>query len=199
MEERFIMVNPMPANAERFTYADLLTWPEDERWELIDGFAYNMTPAPTRRHQDIVDELHGQFWLFLKGKPCKAYTSPFDVRLPEPDEDGMTASTVVQPDITIVCDLEKLDERGCLGSPTLVVEVLSPATAKKDWREKLQSYEQAGVPEYWIVSPNDQTLMVFTLDGEGRYGAPTAYGDDEQAPVGVLPGLVVDLGPVFAE
>ena len=193
------MANPVPVTLDRYCYADLLTWPEDQRWELIDGIPYDMSPAPTRRHQKVVSELFGQFWLFLKDKPCDVYVPPFDVRLPALDEDGMTATTVVQPDITIVCDKDKLDERGCLGSPTLVVEALSPGTAKKDLREKLHTYERSGVPEYWIITPSDKTLMVFTLDEQGRYSTHAVYGDIEQAPVKVLPGLVIDLASVFAE
>jgi len=193
------MVSPMRAKVKEFSYADLLTWPENERWELIEGVAYDMSPAPSRRHQKVAAELFGQFWLFLNGRLCEVYMAPFDVRLPDHAEDGMSATTVVQPDITIVCDREKLDERGCLGSPTLVVEVLSPATANKDWREKFHAYQRAGVQEYWIVSPSDKTLIVFTLDMHGCYGAPTTFGNEEHAPVGVLPGLTIDLGRVFAE
>ena len=126
------------------------------------------------------------------------YSAPFDVRLPYPSEDDMSTTTVVQPDITLVCDLEKLDARGCLGAPTLVVEILSPETAAKDRREKFHLYEQVGVREYWIISPFEQTLMVFTRDERGRYGAPTVYSRDEQVPVGVLPGLTIELPEVFA-
>ncbi len=194
-----IMAHPMPAPAERFTYADLLNWPEDERWELIDGFAYDMTPAPSTDHQSISFALGLQFGTFLKGKSCRAFSAPFDVRLPNPSEDDMTATNVVQPDLTVVCDREKLDKRGCLGAPTLVVEIISLHTAVKDLREKLHLYEQAGVPEYWVIFPNEQILMVYTRDAQGRYGAPAVYTRTEQAPVGVLPELTISLAEVFAE
>jgi Uma2 family endonuclease len=193
------MLDPVRSETPRFTYADVITWPEDERWELIDGVAYGMTPAPARRHQDIVLALTIQLSDFLAGKPCLLYTAPFDVRLPKPTEDGMSASTVVQPDLVVVCDREKLDEHGCVGSPTLVIEVTSPDTAARDLREKRLAYEQAGVPEYWLISPSDQTVLVFTLDKENRYGAPAVFIYGEQAPVGVLPGLSIDLSRVFAE
>lgn len=192
-------MNTMRAQAEEFTYADMLTWSDHERWELIDGFAYNISPAPSYRHQQISAMLVVLFGSYLEGKPCGIFAAPFDVRLPKPMEDEMSATTVVQPDLTIVGDRKQLDERGCLGSPTMVIEMLSPATAKKDLREKLHCYEQAGIPEYWIISPADKTLMVFTLDTLGRYGAPVVYGGNEQAPVGVLPGLIIELGRVFAE
>ncbi len=193
------MANPMPADERCYTYADLLTWPDDQRWELINGVAYDMTPAPSVRHQRISAALEAQFWFFLEDKPCSVFAAPFDVRLPEPSEDAMTTSTVVQPDLSVICDPEKLDERGCVGSPTLVVEILSPATWKKDWREKLMLYERVGVPEYWLISTDEQTLMVFTLDERGRYGTPTVYSNQYQAPVGVLPGLTIDLRRVFAK
>ena len=110
----------------------------------------------------------------------------------------MTTSTVVQPDLTVVCDREKLDARGCVGAPTLVVEILSPETSAKDRREKFYLYERVGVLEYWIISPVEQTLLVFTRDEQGRYGAPTVYHRTDKVPVGVLPGLTVDLDDVFA-
>ncbi len=188
----------VPANQKRFTYADLLSWPADQRWELIDGIAYDMTPAPSANHQRISIHLATQFDNFLEGKSCEAFPAPFDVRLPHPSEDAMTTTTVVQPDLTVVCDREKLDGRGCLGAPTLVVEVLSPETAAKDRQEKFQLYEHVGVPEYWIISPYEQTLMVFTHDERGRYGVPTVYNRTEQVPVGVLPGLTIELARVFA-
>ncbi len=192
------MANALPAQPHRFTYADLLSWPAEERWELIDGVAYDMTPAPSPGHQAISIELASQFHVFLRGKSCRAFPAPFDVRLPGDAEDAMTSSTVVQPDLTIVCDREKLDRRGCVGAPTLVVEILSPETETKDWREKFHLYERAGIPEYWIISPAKQMLMVFTRDEQGRYKAPAIYNRDDQVPVGVLPGLTITLAEVFA-
>ena len=193
------MVEPIRSEASPYKYADVIAWPEGERWELIDGVAYDMSPAPSRRHQDIVMALTIQLNAFLDGTPCLLYSAPFDVRLPKASEDGMTATTVVQPDLVVVCDREKLDERGCVGGPTLVVEITSPYTAAKDLREKRAAYERAGVPEYWLILPHEQTVLVFTPDAAGKYGAPAVFTRDEQAPVGVLPGLSIDLARVFAE
>jgi len=190
------MVEPVRSN-EHYTYADRLTWPEDERWEIIDGVAYDMTPAPLVQHQEILGELHLQFGNFLRGKPCRVYLPPFDVRLPKPGETLMTTSTVVQPDLTVVCEREKMEERGCVGSPTLVVEILSPSTARKDLRVKFLKYEQVGVPEYWVVFSEEKILEVYTLGEDGHYGPPAVYVGGDQVPVGVLAGLVVDLGLVF--
>ncbi len=135
----------------KFTYRDYLHWPDDERWELIDGVAYNMSPAPNRIHQKISGELHRQIANYLIGKQCEVYAAPFDVRLPATGEKNDEITTVVQPDITIVCDKSKLDKKGCKGSPDLVIEILSPYTAKKDMKEKHFLYEKFAVKEYWIV------------------------------------------------
>ncbi len=148
-------VRPMPPEPRRFTYADLLSWPAEERWELIDGVAYDISPAPSREHEEITVALILQFGNFLKGNPCRVYTAPFDVRLPNASEDAMTASTVVQPDLTVVCDLKKLDARGCLGAPSMVVEIVSPDSAARDLQVKFQLYEQAGVPEYRVILPGE--------------------------------------------
>lgn len=193
------MSEPMRQHTETYTYADLLNWPEDERWELIDGVAYDMTPAPSRQHQEIIGALHLQFGVFLRNAPCRVYLAPFDVRLPKPGEDGMTASTVVQPDLTVICDRKNLDKRGAVGSPTLIIEILSPYTAKKDRQRKMQVYAHAGVQEYWLVSPSEKTVEVYQLQEQGHYGAATVYQYNEQVPVGVLPDLVIDLVQVFVE
>ena len=193
------MVEPMRAGYTKYTYADVLDWPEDERWELIDGVAYDMTPAPSRRHQEIIGALHLQFGAFLRNSPCRVYLPPFDVRLPKPGEDGLTASTVVQPDLTVICEREKLDDHGAVGSPALVIEVLSPSTTRKDRDLKMTAFAQAGIPEYWIIAPGERTVEVYRLEEPGRYGTATTYLHNEQLPVGVLPELVIDLAPVFAE
>ncbi|MEK7812897.1 MAG: Uma2 family endonuclease, partial [Candidatus Desantisbacteria bacterium] len=152
---------------ERFTYKDYLQWPDDERWELIDGVAYDMSPAPSRRHQEVVVELVSQFHNYLKDKPCQVYVAPFDVRLPEFDEDGAgdhldeDIETVVQPDIVIVCERGKLDDSGCKGSPDIVIEVLSPYTAKKDMITKYHLYERHRVKQYWIFDPATDEAVVF--------------------------------------
>lgn len=131
--------------AERFSYRDYLSWQDPaERWELIDGVAYDMSPAPLRIHQDILGELYAEIKKFLKDKPCRVYVAPFDVRLPRnADDRDEQIDTVVQPDITVVCDPSKLDERGMKGAPDLVVEVFSLSTAKKRLQRKIQHLRKA--------------------------------------------------------
>ena len=185
--------------AERYTYADYLGWDDSERWELIGGKAFNMTPAPSRRHQDISGEIFRQISNYLVGKPCRLYAAPFDVRIPERSRADDAITNVVQPDLVVVCDPSKLDDRGCIGSPDFIVEILSPATARKDMKEKFLLYEQAGVREYWIVDPSATTVMVFRRGEDDRYGRPNIYGAEEKVAVGIFDDLEIELTTVFGE
>ncbi|BCX81413.1 hypothetical protein MIT9_P0991 [Methylomarinovum caldicuralii] len=165
----------VPEVQRRYTYADYLTWPENERWELIDGVAYDMSPAPTRRHQEIVVEICRQFANQLADRRCRVYVAPFDVRLGAPGLADDEIDTVVQPDVSVWCDPSKLDERGARGAPDLAVEVLSPHTAAKDLTVKRELYARVGVVEYWTIEPLDRVLMIWRLEGNG-YGAPHITG-----------------------
>ena len=184
---------------ELFTYGDYLKWNDDERWELIDGVAYNMTPAPSRFHQQISRELLIQLATHLRHTACQVYAAPFDVRLPEGDEADDAVRTVVQPDVSVICDPSKLDDKGCKGAPDLIVEILSPATARKDLKEKFLRYERAGVKEYWIADPSGKTVTVFRLSEAGLFGRPDVYGEEERIKVGIFEEMEIDLQPVFNE
>jgi Uma2 family endonuclease len=175
----------------KYTYADYCQWPDDQRWELIEGEAYAMT-GPSRLHQDIVFELAGQIRSYLKGKPCKGYTAPFDVRLPHKNEADAKIETVVQPDLSVICDLSKLDNLGCRGAPDWIIEILSPSTALKDMNTKRSLYEQHGVKEYWIVHPEEHWIMVYTLNELARYGQPGVFGMDEPTIVQCFPDLGIE-------
>ena len=181
----------------RFTYGDYRTWPDSERWELIHGGPYDMSPAPSRSHQALITEFIFQFRSFLQDKVCRIYPAPFDVRLPEGDEADDDIETVVQPDLVVVCDRDKLDEKGCKGAPDLVIEILSPSTAAKDLHEKFTLYERAGVKEYWIVHPQDRTVMVFKREGE-RFGRAAMYAGEDRINVPLLGELVIDLKQAFS-
>ena len=182
-----------------FTYGDYITWPDEERWELIDGYAYNMSPAPSRRHQQISRELGTQITLFLADKPCELYYAPFDVRLPEADEMDEEIITVVQPDIVVICDRKKLDDKGCRGAPDLIIEIISPASSAKDMKIKMSLYERHGVKEYWIVHPTVNIVMVFRLDKKKMYGKPEVYTEEDKIKTSILEGLEIDLDLVFKE
>lgn len=191
------MSEPAFSQTGYYNYTDYLSWGNRNRCELIEGIPFDMTPAPSRRHQKVLGDLYNQFYNFLKDKSCEVYIAPFDVRLPSPGEQVETASTVVQPDLVVVCDPTKLDDRGCQGTPDLVIEVLSPETAKKDLSVKLQLYERAGVSQYWVVHPLDKTVMVFLSDERGQYSKPNVFGEGEQMKVELLKELSIDLSSVF--
>ena len=192
-------MGPVAQNLDQlYTYGDYVTWDDTERWELIGGIPYNMTPAPSRVHQRIAGNIYRKIADFLDNSPCEVYIAPFDVRLPVADEPNNEITTVVQPDIVVICDESKLDEAGCKGAPDLIVEILSPSTARKDVKEKFNLYENRGVREYWIVDPEAKTIMVFHLDQTGSYGRPSVYAGEEKVPVSVLSGLELDLTAVFS-
>ena len=178
---------------KHYTYADYLTWPDDARYELIDGEAFLMAPAPLIEHQEVAGDVYHQLRNQLDGKPCRPYIAPVDVRLPRNDEADAAIDTVVQPDVLVVCDPEKIDRRGVRGAPDWVLEVLSPSTAAHDQIAKRRTYERAGVREYWLVHPGDRTLTVYALDN-GQYGRPEIYELKDATPVGVLPGVSIAWG-----
>ncbi|MDI3514690.1 MAG: hypothetical protein PWP40_1919 [Rhodocyclaceae bacterium] len=175
---------------QRYTYADYLQWPDDARYELIDGEAFLMAPAPLIEHQEIAGDVYYQLRNQLDGQPCRPYIAPVDVRLPRKDEADAAIDTVVQPDVLVVCDPAKIDRRGVRGAPDWLLEVLSPSTAAHDQIAKRRTYERAGVREYWLVHPGDRTLTVYLLDN-GQYGRPEIYELKDATPIGVLPGVSI--------
>lgn len=178
-----------------YTYADYLTWQFRERVELIMGKLFKMSPAPSSQHQHIVSILTSAFFQFLKGTPCAVFPAPFDVVL----QMGSHADTVVQPDLTVVCDRSKITTQGCMGSPDLVVEVVSESSVKHDLHEKFQVYEQAGVREYWVIHPTDKSLIKFVLNQAGKYepSKPLTRGDIVVSTT--LPGFQMDLNELFSD
>ena len=181
-----------------YTYADYLTWQMKDRVELILGKIFNMSPAPKAQHQYISGLVFTAMSVYLKGKKCKVFAAPFDVRLPIKNQRG-EPNTVVQPDISVICDPAKIDQDGCNGTPDLIVEIISKHSVTRDLHEKYDLYEKCGVQEYWILHPNDKTLTVFYLNEQGKYipSKPLTYGD---TPVSyVLPGLSIDLNEVFED
>ncbi len=186
----------LPKEERDYTYVDYLSWPKDERVEIINGTPY-LQAAPSRIHQEILSEMHRQIANYLIDKNCKVYPAPFAVIL-DMEEKG-DIKNVVEPDITIVCDEEKLDDRGCKGSPDMVVEITSPSTARRDKIEKFNLYEEAGIQEYWIIEPEEKILTVFTLQANQRYGRPNLYSEDDHAPVTIFDDLKINLNTVFSQ
>jgi len=192
---------------QRYSYADYLTWFDDKRRELFDGFISLMSPAPVSVHAAINAVIFAEVYNHLKKCKCgcKIFTAPFDVRLPKNGEkEHKDIFTVVQPDICVICDLSKIDKRGCLGAPDMIVEILSPSTTKKDYTIKYDLYEKAGVKEYWIVSPEAQYVEIFLLQEDGKYAEGIIYEEKDspneinKIPVGILPELEIDFNDIFA-
>jgi Uma2 family endonuclease len=151
-----------------YTYADYLKWQFEERVELLKGKLFKISPAPNRIHQEVSSHLHIALGNYLAGKNCRLYAAPFDVRLPKKSKDDTDIITVLQPDLCVVCDLAKLDLRGCIGAPDIVVEILSPSNNVVELKNKYDIYEEAGVKEYWVISPQNKTVLVYTLIA-GKY------------------------------
>jgi len=182
----------------RFSYADYCKWTDDGRWELIGGVEYDMSPAPSRIHQKLSGELFVRIYNVLKDRECDVYAAPFDVRLPDYAEaSDEEISTVVQPDIVVVCDESKLDARGCMGAPDLVIEILSPYTAAKDLKIKRDLYEKHGVREYWLIHPTDQTFMVYCLSQDKQYAKAEIYASQDIVESKVIAGLKIALTDLF--
>ena len=194
MEYTVYMALPQLKEEVLYTYADLLEWDEDVRAELHDGEAIMMSP-PVTIHQRVSGELFFKIRTYLEGKPCRIFAAPFGVRLfPKKDRSD---DVVFEPDIVVVCDMDKIDDKGCNGAPDLVIEILSPSTARYDRVYKFRKYQKAGVREYWIVDPETKTVQVCILDN-GRY-VVSVYDETDKALVSVLEGCEIDMGVVFAE
>ncbi|MFC4872481.1 Uma2 family endonuclease [Negadavirga shengliensis] len=182
-----------------YSYADYLSWQLDEMVELIRGKVFRQAAAaPGRVHQEVVMILANRFYEFLKGKSCKVYPAPFDVRLPVSSRRHEDIDTVVQPDLCVVCDQGKLDDLGCVGAPDLIVEILSPGNNKKELQLKYEVYEASGVKEYWIIHPDERTLLIYTLENE-KYRPSRLFTLGDRVSSQALLGFELDLEGVFGE
>lgn len=188
----------LPIEKTSYTFADYLVWEENEHIELLNGELIMMAP-PSTRHQLISGELFRQLANFLEGKKCRVFHAPFGVRLFEEKNDKPeNIQTVFEPDISVICDLNKLDKYGCKGAPDFIIEVLSPSTQKHDRIIKLQQYQRAGVKEYWIISPEDETVQIFLLDNTQNILFPVElYEKNDIAKVNTLEGCFIELKKVF--
>ncbi|WP_375584301.1 Uma2 family endonuclease [Cyclobacterium xiamenense] len=180
------------------SYADYLSWQLDEMVELIRGKVFRQAAAPRLIHQRISGKIFNPISNFLQGKSCEVFSAPFDVRLPVSSRDPDKIDTVVQPDLCVVCDPEKLDELGCVGAPDLIVESLSPGNNKKEIQLKYEVYETSGVKEYWLVHPDERTLLIYTLES-GKYRPSRLFTFGDWVRSLALPGFELDLDEVFGE
>jgi len=181
---------------ERFTYADYLTWTDDERCELIDGQTYAMSPAPGTAHQEVLLKLASKIQAFMGKGPCQVFVAPFDVRLAEAGENTSSCSNVVQPDISVICDSDKLDEKGCIGAPDWAIEILSPSTSSKDQVKKRHLYEKHGVKEFWLIHPTERTATIYYLKS-GNYALKGIYDDTATLKSHEFKGLSVRLKEIL--
>jgi Uma2 family endonuclease len=181
--------------SKRYTYADYLTWQFKDRVELFKGWVMKMAPAQSEIHQRSSLYLVTKIYNYFDKKPCKVYHAPFDVRLTECTDDKRI-TTVVQPDILVVCDESKLDARGLIGAPDLIVEILSRGNSKKEMKNKYELYEQNGVLEYWIINPLEKSIHLFYLLDE-KYRLDKIYFDDDKMESTIFKGLKIKVGDVF--
>ncbi len=196
--ENMVLNEPSVAFGDNFTYADYLTFQFDEMVELIKGKIYKMSPAPKAKHQSWSRNLEVEIGYFLKDKKCNIFHAPFDVILPIADKKRNKATTVVQPDICVVCDPKMIEENGCFGAPNWIIEILSKATAKKDRKDKYEVYQEAGVNEYWIVAPEEETVEIYLLEN-GRYSLKDVLDKNDTVNPFTLPGLTIALNEIFTE
>ena len=184
--------------SKTYSYADYLQWTFEDRLELIKGKIFKMTPAPASAHQRISWVISGELYGYLKNRSCQAYSAPFDVRLPRKGEDqDRKIFTVVQPDVCVIFDPKKVDARGCTGAPDIIVEILSPGNNQKELRNKYEAYEESGVTEYWIISPQDKTFLKYTLIAD-HYQPSRLMTIGDIFTTDILPGFELNLETVFA-
>ena len=185
---------------QTYNYADYLTWQFGDMVELIKGKIALMSPAPNVKHQDVSLNLGSRLHGYFKHKKCRVYIAPFDVRLYDRNKSVLKSKeiyTVVQPDLCVICNRELLDEQGCNGAPDWIIEIVSKSTRQKDVKIKYQLYQEAGVSEYWLIFPYEQTVHQFVLDENGCYQLKGMFASPDSVPVHLFPELLVDLGDVF--
>ncbi|WP_270563846.1 Uma2 family endonuclease [Clostridium beijerinckii] len=180
-----------------YTYKDYLSYDENERIEIIDGEIINMSLAPSRIHQEIITEILFKIRQYIQSNngPCKVYTAPFDVILKNDDDELISSKNIVQPDISVICDKNKLTDKGCTGSPDMIVEVVSNFNPRNDYIRKLNLYEQFKVKEYWIVNPMRRNILVYILT-EGGYDAPITYTFADKVKVNIYDNLEIDFNSI---
>jgi Uma2 family endonuclease len=183
---------------KQYSYADYLTWRFAERVELFNGFIYQLESGPSRMHQRISQILSNEIFNFLKGNSCEVYSAPFDVRLINKRKSTLNKDVVnvVQPDICVICDQTKLDDKGCFGAPEMIIEIVSKGNSKRDVQQKFELYQENGVLEYWIVQPGDETVSVFDLVNN-KYILRKIYSNEDVIDVATLPGLQLNMQEVF--
>jgi Uma2 family endonuclease len=178
---------------KQYSMVDYLSWKFKERVELLKGYVAKISPAPNSGHQIISWNLASEFSIVFKNKPCKAFAAPFDVYLPK---NSKSEQTIVQPDLCVICDTSKIEKKGCVGTPDLMVEILSPGNSRKEVIDKYEIYQEAGVKEYWVIYPAEQVLQVYSLkNAEFVAMKPKAPGDIYESEL--FPDLKINVEAIF--
>lgn len=165
-----------PEGNQTYRYQDYKEW--EGQWELINGVPSSMSPVPTPLHQTIVGNIFGEIRAFLGKDGCQVFIAPFDIRLSQED-DYNNPNTVIKPDVLVICQKERIDDKGLRGAPGLAVEVLSPSTALKDRNEKFSLYLEFGTSEYWIVDAVHKTIEIYTFKNRA-VSSRTVFGVDDE-------------------
>jgi Uma2 family endonuclease len=197
-DEKCYQLVEEPDPSLTYTYSDYLKWKFKERLELIKGRVFKMSPAPSPKHQKISVILASSLFHFLKEKKCEVFTAPFDVRLPNKHrKNNSEINTVLQPDICVVCDETKIDERGCCGAPDLVIEILSPGNSAHEVKTKFELYQEAGVKEYWLINPAEEKRVVFILNNAGKFDGLKMLAAGDLLVSVAIPGFSISVNEVF--
>lgn len=181
-----------------YSYADYLKWDIDERLELIKGKIFPVT-GPSTRHQRVSMKVSANLYNYLESKTCEVFTAPFDVRLTRNAVDDKLITTVVQPDLCVICDPAKIDSKGCVGAPDIVVEILSPGNNRKELKNKYDVYEEAGVREYWVFHPEAKLFFKYVLNETGKFESSRVLTSGDEVTSPILPGLSLSLDEVFRD
>jgi Uma2 family endonuclease len=187
-----------PDMSAEYTAGDYMQWTFEGLYELIRGKVFKMSPAPSSKHQYISTVLTGNFYKILKTSPCTLYSAPFDVYLVKENENFKKGKNILQPDLVVVCDKNKITDFGCVGAPDLVVEIISPHSSTRDLKYKFSLYEEYGVKEYWIVFPAEKVIQIFNLH-DGKYGVPKMFAASGMVKSTLFPELKVDMEEIFRE
>jgi len=185
-------------NNKVYTYYDYLNFPNDEFVEIIDGKIFAMSPAPSRIHQELIMEISAELRNYIKSnkRQCKVYPAPFDVVLINENENENDSKNIVQPDISVICDKNKLNDKGCFGSPDMIVKIVSKFNPGNDYVKKLYLYEKYKGKEYWIVNPMKKNILVYTLTESG-YNQPDLYTFNDKIKVNIFNNLEIDFNGII--
>ena len=183
-----------------YSYADYLKWRFEERVELIKGRIFEMSPSPARKHQRVSGVFHGELYKFLDNKTCQVYSAPFDVRLtPRKNDKTNKIHTVVQPDLCVICDTSKLDDKGGIGAPDWVIEILSPGNSQKEMKNKFEVYEENGVREYWLADPTNEVIFVYILNKDGKYIGLHPFALEDKITSHIFPDFELNVADIFKD